>query len=129
MSDRLALDTNAVVDLIRPNRPNPPLLPVAQNNVLPLPVAGELYAGAFTSERRDENIATVERLLRDWTIITASLQTARIYGRLRGDIRFPTSPSRLNDLWIAAVCLEHGLPLLTNDRGLDLIPGLVTIHW
>lgn len=35
----------------------------------------------------------------------------------------------MNDLWIAALCLQHALPLLTNDRGFDTIDGLAVIHW
>ena len=37
--------------------------------------------------------------------------------------------SKMNDLWIAALCLQHTLPLLTNDRGFDSIEGLRVIHW
>jgi predicted nucleic acid-binding protein len=37
--------------------------------------------------------------------------------------------SKLNDLWIAALCLQHDLPLLTNDHGFDHIAGLTVIHW
>jgi predicted nucleic acid-binding protein len=57
--------------------------------------------------------------------------TARIYGELRARIRTvqTVSMSKLNDLWIAALCLQHNLPLLTNDRGFDHISGLTVIHW
>ena len=37
--------------------------------------------------------------------------------------------SKMNDFWIAALCIQHGLPLLTNDKGFDNIPGLTVIHW
>ena len=54
-----------------------------------------------------------------------------MYGRLRAQLNIATTPKAayLNDLWIAALCLQHDLPLLTNDRGFDSIPNLTTIHW
>jgi predicted nucleic acid-binding protein len=35
----------------------------------------------------------------------------------------------VNDLWIAALCIQHSLPLLTNDRGFNGIENLEVIHW
>jgi predicted nucleic acid-binding protein len=35
----------------------------------------------------------------------------------------------LNDLWIAALCLQHRLPLLTNDKDFEGIEGLDLVHW
>lgn len=129
MSERIAIDTNAAVDFIRPNRTPPPQLAEVLNVLLPVTVAGELFAGAYSSRRKAENLALVEHFLTKCTVLTPDPQTARIYGQLRGETRFPISTSRLNDLWIAALCLQHDLPLLTNDRGFDVIPGLTTIHW
>jgi predicted nucleic acid-binding protein len=37
--------------------------------------------------------------------------------------------SKINDLWIAALCIQHNLPLLTNDAGFDHISRLTVIHW
>jgi predicted nucleic acid-binding protein len=66
-----------------------------------------------------------------WAILSPDLETARIYGTLRGSTRQATrtTVSRMNDLWIAALCVQHSIPLLTNDRGFDVIPDLTVIHW
>jgi tRNA(fMet)-specific endonuclease VapC len=68
--------------------------------------------------------------VRRWPVLIPDIETARVYGRLcaKYDRQTP-SISRLNDLWIAALCIQHHLPLLTNDRGFDAIDGLETIHW
>ena len=34
-----------------------------------------------------------------------------------------------NDIWIAAVALEHGLPLATRDPHFSLVSGLTTLLW
>jgi tRNA(fMet)-specific endonuclease VapC len=129
MSERFAIDTNAAIAYLRGDQTPPPQLAGNADAVLPLPVVGELFAGAFSSSRKDRNASAVEKLLNDWSALSPDVETARVYGQLRGDTRFPASTSRRNDLWIAALCIQHNLPLLTNDRGLDAIPGLRTIHW
>jgi predicted nucleic acid-binding protein len=34
-----------------------------------------------------------------------------------------------NDLWIAALCRQHSLPLLSRDRHFDLVTGTKRIDW
>lgn len=130
MTERLAVDTNAAIDFIRPNRPDPPLLRDAREIVLPLAVLGELFAGAQQSDRVVENLSKVEELVLRWHVLTPDVETARVYGRLRRFERATrASMSRLNDLWIAALCIQHGLSLLTSDHGFDVIPELEVLHW
>jgi tRNA(fMet)-specific endonuclease VapC len=126
---RLAVDTNAAVDYLRPDRVPPPQLADAEQIFLPLPVLGELYAGAFSSARQDENIRAIQDLVEKSTVLVPMLDSARIYGQLRARVRGIIHTSKLNDLWIAALCLQHNLPLLTNDSGFDHIAGLSVIHW
>src|SRR5438876_9519921 len=118
MNDRLAVDTNAVVDYLRESRPAPPALLTAPEVLLPLTVLGELFAGAFASERASENLEAIVRLATMWPVLVPDAETARIYGRIRANDRRRrpawTEPAR-NDFWIAALCLQHRLPLLTND--------------
>ena len=47
-------------------------------------------------------IPTDARIVDQWAELRA-----RFLGRLKGD--------GINDLWTAACCLVHGLPLVTND--------------
>ena len=129
MSERFAVDTNAVVDLLRHDRLSPPLLQKQNDVWLPLPVAGELFAGVYTSQRVVQNLGELEVLIGEWALFSADLETARIYGRLRGEVHLPVSTSRMNDLWIAAICLQYDLPLLTNDSGFKSVPGLTVITW
>jgi predicted nucleic acid-binding protein len=92
---------------------------------------GELLAGALVSERVAENTGRIEELLSGWRVLEPTLQTARIYARLRAGRRNldQITQSKLNDFWIAALCVQHHLPLLTNDRGFDRIGELTVVHW
>lgn len=129
MIDRLAADTNAFVALIRGDQPASPLR-TAREVLLPLPIVGELFAGAHYSMRVAQNLAKVEEIVSTGTVLSPDLATARIYGELRGSAGpGRITVGRMNDLWIAALCLQHSLPLLTNDHGFDAIAGLHVIHW
>lgn len=133
--DQLAVDTNAVVDLLRSDRINPPYLETLTSVFVPLHVLGELLLGAELSGRPDENRPAVEQLQLRWTLLLPDAATAGTYAGIAArEVRAhrtgpKTEGARKNDLWIAALCLQHHLPLLTNDRDFDRIEGLEVIHW
>jgi len=132
VSERLALDSDAAVDFIRDDRPTPPPISRAEQIVLPVTVLGELFQGAESSVRPERNRAVVEALLEQWRPLLPTIETARIYGRIRAAVFGRTanlSVSKRNDLWIVALCIQYEFPLLTNDAGFDRVPGLSVIHW
>jgi tRNA(fMet)-specific endonuclease VapC len=127
---RLVADTNAIVDLLRDDRTAPAALTTAGRVFLPLPAVGELFAGAHHSHRVVENLGRVAELLERWNVLSPDIATARVYGELRGTAgKTRITAARMNDLWIAALCIQHSLPLLTNDAGFDAIAGLTVLHW
>ena len=126
---RLVVDTNAAVDFMRGDSAPLQRYRTGWTIFLPLHVLGELYFGAFASKLTQENLAIVEDLANTWSVLAPTADTANIYGQLRAREAAALSPSKLNDLWIAALCLQHDLPLLTNDSGFDAIAGLTVLHW
>jgi tRNA(fMet)-specific endonuclease VapC len=135
VNDRFAVDTSAVIDLLRADRPSPTAFQSSAAIFLPLPALGELYAGAMYSRFRARNLDGLAAVRRDWVVLCPDEETAQVYGELRAgrSMVVPRSAARilglLNDLWIAALCLQHKLPLLSNDRDFDGIEGLEVIHW
>src|SRR4051794_36837809 len=104
MIDRLAIDANAAIDMMRIDRRTPPPLAVTRLLILPLPVLGELFTGALASRNRATHLGEIEEASKTWTVVAPDEATARIYGELRvstGNVR-QVGPSKLNDLWIAA---------------------------
>lgn len=126
----IAVDTSAVIDYLR-DRNRPLQIDLASTIVIPLPVVGELFVGAFGARNRLQESATVETLLKEWIVIVSDIHTARLYAEIRVQRKLdPAFSGNLrNDLWIAALCIQHDLPLLTNDRGFDAIPRLGVLHW
>jgi tRNA(fMet)-specific endonuclease VapC len=130
--ERLALDTSAAVDHLRKDRQSPPQIATARKVVIPLTVVGELFYGAACSALAAASHALVEGIIARWQPLIPDVQTARIYREIRASLLGTTAnlgASKMNDLWIAALCIQHDLPVLTNDAGFDRIPGLTVIHW
>src|SRR5690349_10058250 len=62
--ERLALDANAAIDSLRPQRPFPQPLNEARELFIPLFVLAELHVGVARSARHRENAAAVDALAR-----------------------------------------------------------------
>jgi len=131
MTAPLALDTNVVVQMFRSQVEELPPQIIGRTVLLPLPVVGELFAGAYSSDRKEQNLDVTEQFVTRHRILNPDEHTARLYGRLRAGYRTPhtLTSGKLNDLWIAALCIQHEVPLLTNDRGFGSMPMLTVVPW
>lgn len=54
---------------------------------------------------------------------------ARHYAQIRWSLKQRGKPIPENDLWIAAACIQHSLPLLSRDAHFKLVPGLTVQDW
>jgi tRNA(fMet)-specific endonuclease VapC len=135
--ERLAFDTGAAIDFLRPERLDPSIDIDVGILVLPLFVLAELELGVSRSTRKEENLRRVRDFVADCSLLAPDEGTIVPYVRLRDSFEaartLPRASAKLeglnNDLWIAALCLQHRLPLLTNDKDFDGIDGLELIHW
>jgi tRNA(fMet)-specific endonuclease VapC len=87
---------------------------------------GELFAG-FRRGRRDlENRQELARFLDAprVSIFGIDVNTAGFYAEVLHALRQAGTPIPTNDIWIAAVSFQHGLPLYTLDQHFQLVPGL-----
>ena len=48
---------------------------------------------------------------------------------LRLDLKRAGTPIPSNDVWIAALCRQYSLPLLSRDRHFDAVTSIRRIHW
>jgi tRNA(fMet)-specific endonuclease VapC len=56
--------------------------------------------------------------------LNVTVATAEVYARLRLDLKQKGQPVPENDLWIAALCVEHQVPLAASDAHFDAIDDL-----
>jgi tRNA(fMet)-specific endonuclease VapC len=112
------LDTTVVVAHLRGVTTVSQRLAETQTRYLPTVALGELHYGVHRSARPDENLRLLERWLRVAVLLSVTPATAGHYGRLKDQLARAGTPIPENDLWIAAVALEHGLPVATRDAHL-----------
>lgn len=63
------------------------------------------------------------------TMLPLTTDTAAHYGRLKTALTRAGTPIPENDLWMAAVAIEHGWPVATRDAHFARVPGLVVQAW
>jgi len=88
-------------------------LGIAEEVWIPLFVLGEIKAGfqGGTQQRRNENLLNGLLAKRTVGVLLPSRETAEQYARVFVQLRRAGTPVPDNDLWIAALVLEHDLVL------------------
>jgi len=124
---RLALDTNRYTDLCRGDAVVVTLVERADEVRLPFIVLAELRAGFSIGKRGAENERVLRRFLmsRGVSVLFADEQTIEQYVSIYRQLRRQGTPMPTNDLWIAALVLQHDLVLCARDRHFDHLPQVV----
>ena len=123
---RIALDTNRYRDLCEGDPETIALIQEAESVYLPFVVLAELRAGFSLGRRGRENERVLQRFLMKpgVEVLYAQDATTRSYASLYRQLRRQGTPIPTNDLWIAALVLEHGLALYTRDAHFEHLPQL-----
>ena len=126
---RLALDTNRYTDLCRGNGSIVETIELANEVWLPFIVLGELRAGFAVGSQGPRNEAVLRRfLLKPGVgVLYADEQTTHHYAAVYRQLRKQGTPIPTNDMWIAALVLEHDLVLHARDAHFDHLPQLPRI--
>jgi tRNA(fMet)-specific endonuclease VapC len=56
-------------------------------------------------------------------------ETARRYGEVKNKLKLKGRPLPENDVWIAALALQHDLTLVTRDAHFQEVESLKTAAW
>lgn len=96
---------------------------------LPLTVLGELHCGANLSQNPAKHVAQIQNFLAAVVLLPPNAATAEHYGRIRAQLAQAGTPIPENDIWIAALALEHQLPLAARDVHFDRVNGLQVLKW
>lgn len=123
---RLALDTNRYTDLCRGDASAINTVEHADEVWLPLIVLGELRAGFAVGNQGPRNEAVLRRFLLKSGVrmLFADEQTTHHYAAVYRQLRKQGTPIPTNDMWIAALVLQHSLVLCARDAHFDALPQL-----
>jgi tRNA(fMet)-specific endonuclease VapC len=97
-----------------------------------IPTLGELYYGAYSSERVEANLARLRAFLADPGPQVLPIDPAAVecFGRLKARLRRTGQPIGDIDLLIAGVAVSRGLTLVTNNtRHFARIPDISLENW
>ncbi|MBM3888928.1 MAG: type II toxin-antitoxin system VapC family toxin [Verrucomicrobia bacterium] len=126
---RLALDTNRYVDFCRGVPEAVQRVQEARAIFVPFVVLGELRAGFLCGNKSRENERVLTRFLNSprVSVLYADEQTTHHYARLFRQLRDQGTPIPTNDLWTAALVVQHDLVLFARDQHFDVLPQLSRI--
>jgi tRNA(fMet)-specific endonuclease VapC len=95
--------------------------------------ASELLHGihrAADTNVRARRSAFVEAVLERFPLLSVDLAVARAHARLWAELMAEGRLIGPHDLWLAAMCLAHGLTMVTvNVREFARVPGLAVESW
>ena len=129
MTVELLLDTNAAIAWMKDDVDIFRALPPTLTHAITLISIGELEFGAAKSVRVEANRQRLASALAPFRRVALDDSTPRIYGDLQTALRRKGRPIPTNDIWIAALALQHGLPLLTRDAHFKEVDGLDVRTW
>ncbi|MEP7134878.1 MAG: type II toxin-antitoxin system VapC family toxin [Chloroflexota bacterium] len=129
MSGKVLLDTNIVIALFADDASVKDNLSKTEEVFIPNVVIGELFYGAHKSTRSKENLTRIEDLASSSVILGCDTETARIYGEIKNTLRIKGHPIPENDIWIAAIAVQHSLTLVSRDAHFGEIEKLEVAVW
>jgi tRNA(fMet)-specific endonuclease VapC len=125
----LILDTNALSAAAESEPSALEVVARADRLAVPVVVLGEYRLGIAQSRHK----ATYQSWLRQWIAAVRVLdidgETTHPYAEIGLELKKKGTPIPTNDLWIAALCRQHSLSLLSRDAHFDVVAGLRRIAW
>lgn len=127
---RVMIDTNAYTALMAGNNRIADVLEGSEAIILSPVVMGELYDGFRGGSKSLENRETLQKFREKPRTICVPItdSTAEWFSEIKQMLRKKGRPIPINDVWIAASCLEHGARLLTLDSHFAEIDGLLRVE-
>lgn len=126
---KILIDSNRYTDLGRGQAKVVEAVEQAEYVYMPLTVLGELRAGFAYGTQREKNERILTNFLNTYRVevLCPDDQTTFFYADLYAFLRKKGRPIPTNDIWIAALAIQHNLCLLDRDSDFDHIPQLVRV--
>lgn len=122
------IDTNCYAALMRGDESVARFLDAAEVVYLSTVVAGELMAGFKGGAMERQNRSYLREFIEKGgktVVLKVSMDTAERFALIKDSLKRKGKPIPVNDIWIAAQCMETGAILLSRDRHFDAVEGLL----
>ena len=126
---KLLLDTSRLSDALSEVDDVLEQLESAEALHVPAIALGEIRSGFLRGRRQADNEKRLSWFLSQNGVFTLSVDgpVSHRYAVLHQVLRKRGRPIPTNDLWIAAIAVEHGLVLYTRDAHFESVPGLACL--
>ncbi len=127
---KLVLDTNIYTDYAEGLPETVDFMATHGEHIyIPSIVLGELHFGFLKEGRQRFNERKLQQFINRLKveIIDADSDVARKYATIYFSLRKKGAKIPINDVWIAACCMEAGGTLLTKDKHFELVDQIETI--
>lgn len=125
----MILDTNGLSALVEGESTLEPVLRRADQACIPVIVLGEYRYGISQSRERAHYESWLTEYLPTFRVLEIDEPTTVSYSKIRVELKKAGTPIPSNDVWIAALCRQHSLPLLSRDRHFDAVSGITRLAW
>ena len=129
MSGEIALDTSVAIRFLNRDVTITERVLALPEIILPMVSVGELLFGAENSARSLQNLPRYLEFISDCIVVPLGRKTAIVYAQTRLALKRKGRPIPMNDVWIAAQCIEHDWVLVTDDTDFDYVDGLILERW
>lgn len=125
----IAIDTNRLSDLFDAEPSAARAIQASRTVYLPIIVVGEYKYGIYAGSRKKRNLELLEKFIDrpSCRLLFVDEMTAEHFARLRAYLKEKGQPIPINDIWIAALCVQHDLPLLTRDKDFQKLPQVTLL--
>ena len=130
MAVDIAIDTNRYRDFVDGVSEVVTVFRTSPKIMIPFVVVGELRAGFAVGSRGVDNERVLEQFLHRprVEILLPTMDTTRHYAVLYRQLRLARTPIPSNDLWIAALVVEHDVVLYSHDAHFNALPQLPRVR-
>jgi tRNA(fMet)-specific endonuclease VapC len=123
------LDTNALSAFVDGDPAVGEVLRRESRAAIPVIVLGEFRYGIAGSRQRAAYEAWLDEYLPSFEVLPVTEDTAFHYAAVRVSLKQLGRPIPANDAWIAALCFQHALPVLSRDEHFDAVSQLHRVVW
>ena len=125
----LILDTNALSAVAGGEPAAVAKFARANQIAIPVIVLGEYRFGIAQSRNKGEYERWLAEALCACNVLEVNQETTIHYAEVRVELKRAGTPVPSNDVWIAALCRQHDLPILSRDQHFDLVKGVERLGW
>lgn len=125
----MILDTNALSAIVDGDRDAELVVMGEFHLSMPTIVLGEYEFGLLGSSRSVSLRAEFAKIEPRLTLLPVDRDTSMIYGGIKHALKRRGRPVPENDIWIAALALQHDQPILSRDAHFDAIDGVRRVGW